>query len=154
MASYVVQVETPVQSPAQPQADVTLPREEEKKDIEKPKQEATPPAPETRALPKGERLGQFSEAASNAYDARVAGHLRRFIRYPADAHGATGIVVVRFELNRAGEVVTSEVKKSSGSRILDHAALAILQRASPFPSFPAAKPETQDSYITPVQFYR
>lgn len=147
-------VETQVEPPAQPQAEVTLPRAEEQKEIEKPKQEATPPAPETRALPKAERLGQFSEAASNAYLARVAGHLKRFIRYPMEARGASGTVLVRFELNRDGEVIGSEVKKSSGSAILDHAALAILQRASPFPSFPAAKPEARDSYLAPVEFYK
>ena len=147
-------VETKVEPPAQPQAEVTLPRAEEQKEIEKPKQEATPPAPETRAMPKGERLGQFSEAASNAYLARVAGHLKRFIRYPMEAHGASGTVLVRFELNRDGEVIGSEVRKSSGNSILDRTALAILQRASPFPTFPAAKPEARDSYLVPVEFYR
>jgi periplasmic protein TonB len=147
-------VETKVEPPATPQAEVTLPRAEEQKEIEKPKQEATPPAPETRAMPKGERIGQFSEAASNAYLARVAGHLKRFIRYPMEARGASGTVLVRFELNREGEVVGSEVKKSSGNSILDRAALAILQRASPFPSFPTAKPEAQDSYLAPVEFYK
>ena len=146
-------VETKVEPPAQPQAEVTLPREEEK-EIEKPKQEAAPQAPETRAMPKGERLGQFSQAASNAYDARVAGHLKRFIHYPMEAHGASGTVMVRFELNREGEVIGSEVKKSSGSSILDRAALVILHRANPFPSFPAAKPQVQDSYLVPVEFYR
>jgi periplasmic protein TonB len=147
-------VETPVPLPAQPQAEVTLPKVEEQKDIEKPKQEAVAPAPETRALPKGERVGQFSEAASNAYDARVSGHLRRFIRYPMDARGATGTVLVKFELDRTGELISSEVKKSSGSQILDRAALEILRRASPFPPFPAAKPEDRESYVTPVEFYR
>ena len=147
-------VETKVEPPAQPQAEVTLPRAEEQKEIEKPKQEATPPAPETRAMPKGERVGHFSEAASNAYLARVAGHLKRFVRYPMEARGASGTVLVRFELNRGGEVIGSEVKKSSGSRVLDHAAIEILRRASPFPAFPAAKPEAQDSYLAPVEFYK
>jgi len=146
-------VETKVEPPPQPQAEVSLPREEQQ-EIEKPKQEAAPPAPETRAMPKGERLGRFSEAASNAYDARVAGHLKRFIHYPMEAHGASGTVTVRFELNREGEVIGSEVKKSSGNSILDRAALVILRHASPFPSFPAAKPQAQDSYLVPVEFYR
>lgn len=146
-------VETPVQPPAETQAEVTLPRVDEQKQIEKP-HDATPPAPETRAMPKGERTGQLSEAAANAYLARVAGHLKRFIRYPMEARGASGIVLVRFELNREGQVIGSEVKKSSGSSILDRAALEILRRASPFPSFPTAKPEAQDSYLAPVEFYK
>jgi protein TonB len=57
-------------------------------------------------------------------------------------------------LNRAGDVISSEVSKSSGNSVLDHEALDILRRASPFPPFPAAKPGTQDSYIAPVNFAR
>ena len=110
------------------------------------------PAPETRALPKNERVAEFSVASSNAYNALIFGHLQRFKRYPLAAHGALGTAVVRFELNRAGEVVSSKVKKSSGNNILDREALDILRRASPFPAFPDAKPGAQDSFIAPVNF--
>ena len=111
-----------------------------------------PPAPETRALPKTEHVGQFSEAGSNAYNALVFGHLQRFKRYPRERRGASGTVMVRFVLNRAGEVISSAVTKSSGNAVLDHEALEILRRASPFPVFPAAKPGRQESYIAPVNF--
>jgi protein TonB len=141
-----------VQPPPQQQADVTLPREEQK--IEKPEPKPVTPAPETRALPKNARIGEFAEAGSNAYNALVFGHLQRFKRYPAAAHGAAGIVQVRFALNRAGEVISSEVSKSSGNAVLDHEALEILDRASPFPPFPTAKPGAQDVYIAPVNFAR
>jgi protein TonB len=63
-------------------------------------------------------------------------------------------VLVRFALNRAGEVVSSEVSKSSGNDVLDHEALEILHRASPFPPFPAAKSGAQDIYVAPVNFAR
>jgi protein TonB len=135
------------------QAEVTLPREEPKP-IEKPKPEVQPPAPETRALPKTERVGQFSQASANAYNALVFGHMQRFKRYPASGRGAAGTVVVRFELNRTGEVISSTVTKSSGHAALDEAALDLLRRASPFPAFPAAKPGSRDSYIAPVDFSR
>jgi protein TonB len=138
--------------PPQQQADITLPKKEEK--IEKPEPQPVTPAPETRALPKNARIGEFTEAGSNAYNALVFGHLQRFKRYPAAAHGASGIVLVRFALNRTGEVISSEVSKSSGNGVLDHEALDILRRASPFPSFPAAKPGTQDTYIAPLNFAR
>jgi protein TonB len=136
--------------PPQQQAEVTLPQKEEK--VEKPEPQAAPPAPETRALPRNERVAEFSVAASNAYNARIFGHLQRFKRYPPRAHGASGTVTVRFDLNRAGEVVSSKVTKSSGNEILDEEALDILHRASPFPAFPAAKPGTLDSFIAPVNF--
>jgi protein TonB len=146
-------VEQLVQPPAPPQeAEVTLPKAEPKQ-VEKPT-ESRPPAPETRAPPKTDRIGQFSEAGSSAYNALVFGHLQRFKRYPPAAHGATGITLVRFVLNRAGDVIESVVTKSSGNGVLDREALEILRRASPFPAFPDAKPGAEETYITPVNFAR
>jgi protein TonB len=145
-------VERVEQPPSPPQqAEVTLPQVEPK-EVEKPKPVPQPPAPETRAPPKNDRLGQFSEAGSNVYNALVFGHLQRFKRYPSAARGKSGTVVVRFVLNRAGDVIESAVTKSSGNDVLDREAVAILQRASPFPAFPAAKSGTQDTYIAPVSF--
>jgi protein TonB len=145
-------VERVEQPPSPPQqAEVTLPQVEPK-EVEKPKPVPQPPAPETRAPPKNDRLGQFSEAGSNVYNALVFGHLQRFKRYPSAARGKSGTVVVRFVLNRAGDVIESAVTKSSGNDVLDREAIAILRRASPFPAFPAAKSGTQDTYIAPVSF--
>jgi periplasmic protein TonB len=139
------------QQPLPPQQDeIALPQVQEK-EIE-PKPVVQPPAPETRAPPKTEHLGQFTEASARAYNALVFGHMQRFKRYPASAHGASGIVMVRFELNRAGGVIGSAVTKSSGNAALDQEALDLLRRASPFPPFPASKPGDRDSYIAPVNF--
>ena len=111
-----------------------------------------PPAPETRAPLKTERVAQFTEASANAYNALVFGHMQRFKRYPSSARGASGVVVVRFELNRTGALIGSAVTKSSGNAALDQAALDLLRRASPFPPFPVAKPGERDSYVAPVNF--
>lgn len=139
--------------PPQQQADVTLPQETPK-EIEKPKPQVQPPAPETRAPPKTEHVGQFTQASANAYNALVFGHLQRFKRYPSSAHGAAGTVVVQFALDREGRVISTAVTKSSGNSVLDREALEILHRASPFPAFPAAKPGAQDSFLAPVAFAR
>lgn len=156
-------VETPVPTPppAPQQGEVTLPKvEEAQKPVEnpappQPQQQATEEVPETTALPKADTVGpQFTQAASNLYDARVAGHLKSFVRYPSEARGASGTVVVRFEINPTGDVLHSEVQRSSGNRILDQEALETLQRASPFPPFPAGKLKPKESYIVPIQFYR
>ncbi|MDB5532900.1 MAG: Protein TonB [Hyphomicrobiales bacterium] len=146
-------VEQVAKAPPLQDAAAALPREEPK-EVEKPQETPQPPVPETRAPPKTDRIGQFSEASSNAYNALVFGHLQRFKRYPREARGASGTTVVKFVLNRTGEVVESGVTKSSGNPVLDHEALTILQRASPFPSFPAVKPGERDTYIAPVSFGR
>ena len=142
-----------VQPPSPQEAGVTLPRIEPKQ-VEKPKPQDRPTAPETRAPQKTEHVGQFTQAGSDAYNALVFGHLQRFKRYPSSAHGARGTAVVRFVLNRAGAVIERAVTKSSGNDVLDREALEILRRASPFPAFPAAKPGPQDVYIAPVNFAR
>lgn len=145
-------LEQELQPPSPPQqAEVTLPQVEPKP-VEKPKPEERPPAPETRAPPKTEHVGQFTQTGSNAYNALVFGHLQQFKRYPVSARGAQGTAVVRFVLNREGVVTESAVSKSSGNAVLDREALEILRRASPFPPFPAAKPGLQDSYLAPVNF--
>ena len=146
-------VEQVVQPPSPPQeAEVTLPKDEPKPE-EKPT-ESRPPAPETRAPPKTEHVGQFSEAGAKAYNALVFGHLQRFKRYPQAAHGVTGTVLVQFVLNRTGDVIESKVTKSSGNGVLDREALETLRRASPFPAFPDAKPGAEDTYVAPVIFVR
>ena len=145
-------IEQVVPPPPQQQAEVTLPTEQ--KEVEKPKQEVMPPAPETRAPPPTPKVARFTQAASNAYDALILGHLQRFKRYPSAAHGAVGVVTVRFTLNRTGEVIKSEVTKSSGNTVLDREAIDILHRANPFPPFPAAKSGANDFYIAPIKFDR
>src|SRR3569833_2506081 len=128
--------------PAAENPDAVPPRQEPKP-VEKPKEEVRPPAPETRAPPKNERAGQFTQAASNVYNALIVGHLDRFKRYPAAARNAVGKTTVRFALNRDGKLIDVAITKSSGNNILDQEALAIVRRADPFPKFPAAKPQTQ-----------
>jgi protein TonB len=146
------QEEPVVQPPPAQEAEVTLPKVE--KEVDEPKLVPQPPAPETRAPPKSEHIGQFTEAGSNAYNALVFGHLQKFKRYPSAARGKSGTVIVRFVLNRAGDVIGSTVTKSSGKDVLDSEAIEILRRASPFPAFPAGKSGAEDTYIAPVNFAR
>lgn len=49
----------------------------------------------------------------------------------------SGTVLIGFTISPSGQVLTREVKKSSGSKVLDDAAMAALDRAAPFPPMPA-----------------
>ncbi len=52
-------------------------------------------------------------------------------------HGhLSGTVLLGFTIARSGQVLTREVKKSSGSKVLDDAAMAALDHAAPFPPMP------------------
>ena len=139
--------------PPQP-AEVTLPRP-----VEQAKQEDKPveqrQAQEARAAgPRDDALQVASVAASRAYSALASGHLRRFIRTAAAARYGSGKVRIGFVLDREGRVLSSSLEKSSGNAALDREALAIVERANPFPPFPAAKLDQQDAFSAPITFER
>ena len=48
----------------------------------------------------------------------------------------TGTVWVKFKVSPAGELLSREITASSGSDVLDNAAVAALDRAAPFPPMP------------------
>jgi protein TonB len=47
-----------------------------------------------------------------------------------------GTVLLRFTVGPNGELLSHEIKSSSGSKVLDEAAVAALERAAPFPPMP------------------
>jgi len=154
---------TPPPQPAQVVLPKPPPKPIEKKPIEKPVEkklvekkpvEQLPRREERDAAASREAARQSSVASSNAYNSLVYGHVQRFKHYPAAAGNVSGQAAVRFVLNRAGSVLSSSIARSSGNSILDQEALAIVQRASPFPPFPAEKSGTQDSFIAPISFAR
>jgi periplasmic protein TonB len=63
-----------------------------------------------------------------------------------------GTVVVRFEVASSGTLLSQEIVTSSGSRILDDAALASLQRAAPFPPMPVGAAEPSVVLTMPFRF--
>jgi len=62
-------------------------------------------------------------------------------RFPPEARGEAGSARVRFVLDRSGKLVSSWLEESTGSAILDAEALAMIERAQPFPAPP---PEVDD----------
>jgi protein TonB len=50
--------------------------------------------------------------------------------------GITGSPTLQVTINASGQLEAASIRKSSGSRVLDQAALNILRRASPFEPFP------------------
>ena len=63
-----------------------------------------------------------------------------------------GTVVVGFTLRSDGTLVAREVTQSSGHKALDEAAVATLDRAAPFPPFPAGIDEQEMRLVVPFTF--
>lgn len=63
-----------------------------------------------------------------------------------------GTVIVAFRIDRRGRLVEKNVDETSGSAVLDDAALTLLADASPFPAPPAGVGEVGLTFTVPVRF--
>ena len=79
-----------------------------------------------------------ASAAPASWQSRVLGHLAHFKRYPGDARQRkrAGAAWVRFQVDRDGKLLASELITSSGTVLLDREALQVLERAQPLPAPP------------------
>jgi periplasmic protein TonB len=112
--------------------------------------EAQPAPSSALALGRSAQLARLQAS----WQKGLMGKLERFKRYPdaASRRGVKGVTVVRFKVDRSGQVIASEVMKSSGSEVLDEEALALLKRASPLPAPPDAIAEEMLDNILPIYF--
>lgn|GEM_PF-2928024 len=79
-----------------------------------------------------------TSAAPASWQSRVLSHLAHFKRYPGDARQRkrAGAAWVRFQVDRDGKLLASELVTSSGTVLLDREALQVLERAQPLPAPP------------------
>lgn len=91
---------------------------------------------------------------SMAYAAKVRSWLYAHKVYPRRARmrREEGIVRVRFIIDRTGMLLEGIVIGSSGKSSLDEEAQAMMHRASPFPSAPAAITGERIEFIAPIEF--
>jgi protein TonB len=85
--------------------------------------------------------------------AAVSAWLAAHRTYPAQARerGDQGNVSVRFTVDRSGRVVEATIVKTSGSSLLDEAALGLLRQAV-FPPFPANMTQAKVTVTTSIRY--
>ena len=88
------------------------------------------------------------------YLAALAASINRSKYYPLSARrrGEQGVVVIRFVVQKSGELTDLAISKSSGSRRLDEAALKTVRRVTPFRPIPAALDRDDWSISVPIAF--
>lgn len=97
-------------------------------------------------------------AARNAAEANWQGillaHLQRHQKYPRAARrqNAEGTVLVRFRMDRSGQVLSCSLVRSSGFDVLDKEALEMIERAQPLPALPPEIPGDAKEIVVPAQF--
>jgi protein TonB len=97
--------------------------------------------------------GNNSVVAQNYY-AELSTWLSRHKHYPRHARRKRqqGIVEVEFIIDGNGQLLDYRIVTSSGFRLLDNEAQALLERAAPMPSIPAELKQTRLSIIAPISF--
>ena len=125
-----------------------------------PQEESRPYAASTRqqvprVATRAEQSGDPDQSVGNAslrvaYLSEVQKALERNKVNP-DAQ-LSGTVLIGFTISPSGQVLTREVKKSSGAKVLDDAALATLDRAAPFPPMPRGVANGPLKLQVPVEF--
>lgn len=95
----------------------------------------------------------WGAADTENFRSRLLRHIERFRGYPPEARrgAVTGIARVHFVMDHGGQVDQIWIETSSGSRLLDDAALAAVMRARPLPPPPADWPTTV-SVSLPIEF--
>jgi periplasmic protein TonB len=118
----------------------------EQEDIKKPDQEVVeqPQPPQVAAVEQENVVVQHessgvqkkggSTTARFAYMGKLRSHLEHSKVNPGTQ--TSGTAVVRFKVRANGELVSREIESSSGSRVLDQAALDSIEKAAPFPPMP------------------
>ena len=116
-------------------------------DDDRPPIQEAPPTPTTVAAPTSV-LDAVDLAQLQSQYGKTAHHwLNRHKRYPrrAEYRGDEGTVLVKFIVNRHGEVLSYGLERSSGNTLLDKEALALIKRAQPLPVFPDELANVKDT---------
>ena len=126
--------------PLVPLPEVTAPQEVETNAISQPTPQQPAVAPP--AQPPAE------------YVALLAQRLARVKHYPkaARARRQEGTVLLFFELERSGKLLTWRIARSSGSDALDAEVSDMVAAAAPFPPFPESMGKAAESFLVPIEF--
>ncbi len=117
---------------------------------------ATAPAPNSVKATgsQQQRSSGGRKGDAKSYFAELMAWLNQHKDYPAalKKEKKQGIVVLAFSINKNGEVVSANVKKSSGVVGLDRAALAMLSHANPVPPIPDFMKRDKLSLTIPIEY--
>ncbi|MFN3868803.1 MAG: energy transducer TonB [Hyphomicrobiaceae bacterium] len=105
---------------------------------------------EQQAAAKAETGGDAS--AYSAYLGSLSKHVQRFKVRPRNVK--VGKVLVRFSIGPDGALISREIERSSGSEELDLAALSAIEKAAPFPRFPASLTRSSIDLTVPFEFVK
>jgi protein TonB len=143
-------VTVPERSAHKPSADEKAEREKHKTAPPKP---AAAPGSKPAQLAMAPNSGADSEGARAeraSWESELAAHIRRYATYAANGSRESGTVRVGVSIDRNGRLLSRRLAGSSGSPVLDSAAMAVIERAQPYPRFPPGMGQAQIALTIPL----
>jgi protein TonB len=144
---------------AVPEHAARKPAPDEKEKAEREKHKAAPPKPAAAPGSKPTRValapnpGADSPGASEgraSWESELLAHIRRYATYSANGSRESGTARVGVTIDRNGRLLSRRLTGSSGSSTLDSAAMAVIERAQPYPRFPAGMNQAQIALTIPL----
>ncbi len=89
-----------------------------------------------------------------AYILELKSWLSLHKKYPQQAHRLKqeGVVIVGLVIDRGGKIISHEIRRSSGHKLLDQAVELMIQRAEKMPALPEDFPRDALELLIPVRF--
>jgi protein TonB len=143
-------VTLPDRAAHKPAADEKAEREKHKTAPPKP---AAAPGSKPAQLAMAPNPGADSEGARAgraSWESELAAHIRRYATYAANGSRESGTVRVGVTIDRNGRLLSRRLASSSGSSTLDSAAMAVIDRAQPYPRFPPGMSQAQIALTIPL----
>lgn len=96
--------------------------------------------------------GRSRRRAQITWQKELLAHLDKYKQYPAERSNQSAEIVINLTLDRTGRVLDANVSKSSGDDAFDHAAIAMIEKASPVPPPPPLVADEGLTFLLPVIF--
>jgi TonB family protein len=96
--------------------------------------------------------GQRQQRARVTWQKELMAHLDKFKRYPTERSQKSAEILITMTLDRTGRILSANIAKSSGDDAFDHAAIAMVERASPVPPPPPLVADEGLDFSLPVLF--
>jgi TonB family protein len=96
--------------------------------------------------------GQSRQRSRVTWQKELMAHLDKFKRYPTERSQKSAEILIALTLDRTGRVLAANIAKSSGDEAFDHAAIAMVEHASPVPPPPPLIADEGLDFSLPVIF--
>jgi periplasmic protein TonB len=104
------------------------------------------------AIPSHAQTVNAQTNTAEAWKKKIVIQLVSKREFPPGATGQGGAAKVKFVIDRQGKLLSRELVESTGSELLDAAALRMVERAEPFPEPPTEV--TDLTFVMPVVFVK